>query len=59
MVNGMYQRGAYMGDLGTCGCQVATAPDAGGGFDLSGIPLWVWLVAGGAAFLLLTKKQGR
>lgn len=54
MVNGMYGRG--LADLGTCGCQVATPEASAGGFDISSIPLWVWLVAGGAAFLLMSKK---
>lgn len=58
MVNGMYRTGGYLSDLGTCGCQVAMA-DSSGGFDLSSIPLWVWLVGAGAAFLFLSKKQGR
>ena len=59
MVNGMYRQGlSDFADLGTCGCQTVMA-DTGGGFDFASIPMWVWLVAGGAAFLFLSKKQGR
>ncbi len=58
MVNGHY-RPAYLGDLGACGCQVGATADAGSGFDLSSIPLWAWIAAGAAVFLMMTKKQGR